>query len=89
MVFFKGLYVVINWLELIIRFPKYGKSHITPTLGSHFVNIMTNGKATHLSQPFSMYQAVRPVKAAVETLDWEEEEEELPGSAHFSLTRDP
>lgn len=51
---------------------------------------MTNGKATHLSQPFSMYQAVRPVKAAVEMLDWEEEEEEeLPGSAHFSLTRDP
>lgn len=45
---------------------------------------MTNGKATHLSQPFSMYQAVRPVKAAVETLDWEEEEEELHLALHTS-----
>ena len=38
---------------------------------------MTNCKATHLSQPFVMYQAVRSVKAAVGTLDWEEEEEEI------------
>lgn len=59
-------------------------SHITPALGSHFVKIMTNCKATHLSQPFVMYQAVRSVKAAVGTLDWEEEEEEIHLAPHIS-----
>lgn len=59
-------------------------SHITPALGSHFVKIMTKCKATHLSQAFFMYQAVRPVKAAVGTLDWEEEGEQLHLAPHIS-----
>ena len=58
-------------------------SDITPALGSHFVKIMTNYKATHLSQPF-VYQAVRPVKTAVGMLDWEEEGEKLHLAPHIS-----